>query len=317
LRNQYKNYAQGFLDYQGPNSSGSPVAYALKAEDAHNATKGFLNMEPEEASRVKRILSGGGTADTQFVDGDIVTPGGKKEPAWRYRRDTSRLLDNFLDNDKKLNGLPKPKPVGEFVPPEPKPVAQRRVPEPKPVGEFVPPEKKPPSLQDVPEQEVMTPERLQKLKQDNLQNSSIVSHFGRYMALGGLVGGMFAFTGKDPIEKIKRGAEGVLVGSVSPYVIARLLEREDVVASLSKVTQKDLTRLMKLPPTQRSKVEDAIGQLAKEAEAKGKLKQPSPWLRVIGGKVAVNATKPSGINEDDQKALQQLQDEEDKESVPQ
>ncbi len=315
LRNQYRNYAKGFLDYQGPNESGSKLAYALKANDAHNATKHFIGMEPEELSRVRQALAGGNTADTHFVEGEIMTPGGKSIPADIYRKNTTKLLDNFLANERTLDSIPKAKPVGEFVPPEPKKVAQRRVPEVEPVGEFVPPEKKPVKLDDVPQKDVMTPEKLRKLKEANLQNASIVSHFGRYMALGGLLGGMLAFTAKDPVAQLRRGAEGVLVGSVSPYIIAKLLEREDVISALTKVTQNDLKRLMKLPPDQRLGVEDAIKQLAEEAMRKGRLKKPSPWLRVIGAKAAVEATRPTKdstngsdqTDQDIQKELDQMQ----------
>lgn len=320
LRNQYRNYAKGFLDYQGPNQSGSPVALALKAADAHNATEDFPKMEPEEISRVKQILSGKPTDEaTQFADGNIITPSGKKEPAWRYRSNTSKLLDNFLDANAKAESLGKKlnsaKPVGEFVPPEPKAVKTKEPKELKPIGEFVPPEKPPvKGLKKVPQPEVLTPDEVRRIKEKHLLNDSIVSHFGKYMAISGLVGGLFAFTGNDPKERIERGVGGVLAGAVTPYVAAKLIERPDVVAALSKVTRKDLDRLMKLPADQRAGVEDAIKKLATEAEEKGKLKTPSPWLRILGGTSAVQKTKPTptetelGESEEDiQKDLEQMQ----------
>lgn len=298
LRDQYRNYARGFLDYQGPNGEASPVARAVRKNDAFNATKDFPKMEPEELSHTKQILAGKPTdAGTQFVEGDIETQGGKKIPAWKYRRDTTKLLDNFIAASNKADDAEKGigKPVGEFVPPEFKPAKPSMVPEPKDVGEFKPPDAKPPKLEEEPEKIVRTPEDVRKLKEDNLLNrASLLNHFGTYMAISGLVGSVFALTGGDPAERVKRGAEGVLVGAVSPYLMARIVERPDVIKALTAVTRKDLDRLMKLPADQRAGVEEGIKQLADAAIKKGKLKASQiPWLRIVGGTIAKNATQPA------------------------
>jgi hypothetical protein len=329
LRNQYRNYARGFLDYQGGEGEASPVAKAVRKEDAANATKQFLDREPEEMSRIKQLIAGTPDQSTQFVEGNIVTAGGKEEPAWRYRKNTTKLLDNFLKANQDAENATKAasaKPVGEFVPPEykaheykaPKP---GRVPEPKPVGDFKPPEykepvAKPPKLDDVPEKTVVKPDDVRKLKEENLLNrASLLNHFGTYMAVSGLVGSVFALTGGDPAERVKRGAEGVLVGAVSPYLMARIVERPDVIKALTTVTKKDLDRLMKLPADQRSGVEAGIKALADKAIEKGKLKANQiPWLRIVGGKAAVAATKPqadtapAGESEEEiQKDLDEMQ----------
>jgi hypothetical protein len=251
-------------------------------------------------SVIKQHLGGRPTdKSTDFVEGNIITPGGKSEPAWRYRKNSTKLLDNFLDIDRQIKELPKPKPVGDFVPPEPKKVAQRRIPDVKDVGEFEPPEEKPAKLGEVPEKTVMTPEKLKQLKGDALAKAStIVNRFGIYMAAGGIIGGVTELvrTG-DPIKAATGAAEGIAVGlgggAAAPYLMARLLEKPGVVEALTTVTKKDLDRLMKLPPDERAGVESAMKQLAEQAEAKGKLKKPSPWLRILGGKAAVAATKPS------------------------
>lgn len=319
LRNQYRNYAKGFLDYHGSEGEASPVAKAVRKNDAANATDQFLKKEPEELSVIKKHLAGGGTADTQFVEGNIITPGGKPEPAWRYRRNTSKLLDNFIDADNKAEALAKQagKPVGEFVPPEFKPAKPNMVPESKEVGEFKPPEAEPPKLDDVPGKNVKTPDDVRKLKEENLLNrASLLNHFGTYMALSGIVGATLAFTGGgSPEDRLRRAAEGVLVGAVSPYVMARIVERPDVIKALTTVTKKDLDRLMKLPADQRSGVEQGIKEIAEKAIEKGKLKAKDiPWLRIIAGSAAVKATKPAsetttpGESEQDiQKDLDQMQ----------
>lgn len=329
LRNQYKNYAQGFLDYQGPKGEASAVAQAVRKNDAFNATKAFPKMEPEEISNVKQILAGKPTADHQFVEGDIITLGGKKEPAFRYRKDSTRLLDNYIAASKKADDLEakvsKTKPAGDFVPPEYKPPKTPAPKEQKPIGEFKPPEQKPVPQKKVPQPEVMTPEKLRELKVDALNKSAtIVNRFGVYMVAGGLIGGITQLvrTG-DPVKAASGAGEGMLVGigggAVAPYLLARLVDREDVIRSLSTVTEKDLLRLAKMPAPERAEVSEALRQLAETAQAKGKLAKPSPWLRILGGTAAsktANAlsSKPSesspGESEEDiQRDLNEMQNQ--------
>lgn len=319
LRNQYRNYAQGFKDYQGPNQSGSPVAYALQAADPYNATKPFLGQEPEEISRIKQILVGKPTdASTQFIEGNILTPSGKPEPAWRYRRDTVKLLDNFLEANRNAEGIEKQvksaKPIGEFVPPEPKVAKTVPVPEPKPVPPFKPPEKKPPILADVPRKQVMTPEKLEDMKRKALRNArASMGRFGIYMATGGLIGGVIGMLrGRSPAEVGWDIAGGLAVGlgggQIAPYVIARLSERPAVVKSLTKITRRDLLRLAELPSDERAGVEEAVKMLADEEIRKGRLRADQiPWLRIIGGTTAKTLAAPAQTTVSDKDAEKELE----------
>jgi hypothetical protein len=307
LRSQYKNYAEGFLDYHGTKGEASAVAKAVRKGDAFNATKDFPKMQPEEISNVKQILAGSpADASTQFVEGDIVTPGGKEEPAASYRRDSTKLVDNYVAANREAEKLEakatRAKPVGEFVPPEYKPPKPLVPKDQKPIGEFKPPEYKEPKLPKEPQPTVMTPEKLKEAKQDALNKmSTIVGRFGIYMAAGGLVGGVYQLikTG-DPFKAASGAGEGVAVGfaggAVAPYLMARLIDRDDVIQALSKVTHQDLVRLAKMPFKERAEISESLKQLAEEAEAKGKLSKPSPWLRILGGTVARKAVETGKAN---------------------
>ena len=339
LRQQYRNYARSFLDYQGAKGEASALARAARKEDAFNATKEFPKMEPEEIARVKRLLSGDPFDEsTQFVEGYIETPDAKRsttigprtenglEPAWRYRKQASQLMDDYIRVSNRADDLgskvDKAKPVGDFVPPEYKPPKVSPPKEQKPIGEFVPPEKPPvKGLKKEPQAQVMTPEKLKSLKEDALINSArVVNRFGIYMAAGGLIGGISELvkTG-DPLKAAQGAGAGLAVGlgggAVAPYLLARLVDKPDVIAALSKVTEKDLVRLAKLPPTQRAGVSDALRQLVESAQAKGKLPKPSPWLRILAGmagsKAVIGIQSPetsSGDSEQDiEKDLQQMQ----------
>ncbi|MBU6429680.1 MAG: hypothetical protein KGR26_11750, partial [Cyanobacteria bacterium REEB65] len=131
---------------------------------------------------------------------------------------------------------------------------------------------------------------LRKIKAENLaKRAEIINHFGTYIATSGIIGGVFALTTlghASPEEAVRRGLEGVAVGAISPYIIAKILEKPGVVDSLSRVRESDLKRLMKLPPDQRVEVEETLKKMAQEAEAKGLLPRPSPWLRILAGTAA-------------------------------
>lgn len=341
LRQQYQNYARSFLDYQGPRGEASLLAKAVRKEDPYTATKDFLGKEPEEIARVKRLLSGDSMDEsTQFVEGYIETPDAKKpsgigprtetglEPAWRYRKQASQLLDNFIKSSKEADRLASKlknaEPIGEFVPPEykpPKPITPK---EQKPIGEFVEPEKPPvKGLKKEPQPKVISPEKLHQMKVDALfKQSNIVNHFGIYMVAGGLIGGVAELVRTGNPEKSFGGAvEGAAVGigggAVSPYLLARMADRDDVIKALTTVTDKDLMRLARLPYAERQGVEQTLRELAEEAQAKGKLTKPSPWLRILGGTaarktgIAMQPTPtqeaPGESEQDIEKDLQQMQ----------
>lgn len=290
LRSQYKNYAEGFLDYQGPNKSGSPVALALKGEDDFHRTEPLVskNLKPQEVSRIKQIIAGRPTdAATQFTEGKIGA-GGPDAPEWRSR--ATQLLDNLRRAQHDLDALPKPKAV---EPLEGKTVETSA---PKTVEPDLP---KPPKPKLIPEPKTLSPTELRAAKADALhKRANILNHFGTYVATSGLVGGVLALTlpGRtDPVKAIEHAGEGIIIGAVSPYILAKVLEKPGVVEALARPTKKDLEMLMKLPKEQRPQVEESLKWMAEEAERKGKLRGPSPWLRILSGTVAKQAgTSSSG-----------------------
>lgn len=292
LRNQYKSYAEGWLDYQGPNKSGSRVALALKGEDVHNQTKPLADksLTGPELSRIKQILAGkGDDAATQFIDGEIQLQGGKREPAGRYRRDTTKLLDNLRETQRQLEGLPKPKAVTPLE--EGAAVATG-----SPAAPKTPKTVKSPRLLTVPKEKTISPSRLSELRAENLhRRASILNHFGTYVATSGLVGGItaLALPGRtDPATAAAHAAEGLMVGAVSPYILAKILEKPGVVAALSKPTRKDLQALMKLPPSARPEVEETLRRLSQEAQRKGLIKT-MPWIRILSGEAGRSLSNPA------------------------
>lgn len=206
LGTQYKNYAETFFDNSGPSGSGSPVAQAAKAADAHNATEPFLKLEPHEMSRAKKLLRGvdpqsrggsGGTA-ADWVHGEAPGDAGARGKNWRqYRWDTAKLVEQLdrlnreertLPNTKEITP-PEPTPTPEFkllpkapagvrILPEPEfeepTLAARKLkaipeaPEPIPEPEFKPASERPAGYKEVPQPKTLSEERLKINKRTRL-----------------------------------------------------------------------------------------------------------------------------------------------------
>lgn len=283
LRNQYKKYAEGFLDYQGPNKSGSPVAISLKGADPYHQTQPLWNpkLQPEEISRIRQILAGSNVdASSKFVEGEIPTPSGKMEPAWRYRKDSVKLLDNLREQQAKLDALPKPKNIEPFDESKIK-AKPAKATEPK-----QPKEIKKPTLLKEPKIQTLTPDQLAERKRQIWEKQvNNLGSFGTWVVMGGLVGGITAlFTKSDPERAIEEIVGGGTMGLLAPHFISRALETPAVTESLTKVTRGDLEKLAKLPPAQRGNIEKSIKELADAAVKKGMLKRGQiPWYRVLGG----------------------------------
>lgn len=321
IRAKYRRFAEGFKNYSGPVSSGSPVAQSLEAAEAHHATKPLLAKQHEVQERIKDILVGTpgkdlddflgkGVADDYKLDAQgRPTADGDLHPGWRYRKKTHSLIEHLRNLNEGISRLTsdtkmqkdvdaanrtleaarsaerdaqfafqeaKRTPEGSYFK-EPKPMKEPKEFEPKPL----------------PEHEKISPERMAKIKKDWLEDrANIVNNFGTYVLFSGLVGSLFALTGlgsKRPGEAIKKAEEGIAVGAFGPYVMARILEKPGVIDALSKVSPKDFARLMKLPEADRPGIEDMIVKLSKKAVKEGKLKQPSPWIRIIAGEAGRRA----------------------------
>lgn len=293
VRAQYRRFAQGFLDYSGPAGSGSPVAMALQAKDAFNATRPFVGNAAEEDQRIADILAGSSRESENAFTGQKIASGytrnaeGKLEaqgttaPAWRYRKQTLGMVHDLQNMESGLKEMPTSEKLAADTKTASEKLAMHRAEirqEPQPSLKL----------------EKMSPEKLQKVKAE-IYGKTIhnLGKFGTWVAIGGIVGGLNAFITKASPERAgEEIAGGVVMGMVAPYAISKMLGSPGVVESLSRPTRKDLTMLAALPPTQREGVEEGIRVLAAEAIRQGKLKASQiPWLRIIGGEAAKNTAQ--------------------------
>ena len=295
VRSQYREFAGQFLD------ADSPVAKAVDAPDYYHGTQSsFLTADarqPAVRTRVKTMLIGDAKdPSTQFLGKDIhenyardpetgkMIGSGEATPSWRYRRQTHQLIEDMRNLHAKLNALPKPK------------VMEARA---SVSGRAANKAQEAARTAGVPEgivrdeTKTLTPEELRQKKADTMLD---IAHnfgkFGKWVAIGGLVGGASGFlhaitTGKGMGGAVEEAGGGVVMGMVTPVILSKMLMQPGVVNSLTRLSRGDLEKLAKLPPAQRGPTEDLIKMLADEAVREGKLKEGQiPWLRVLAGTAA-------------------------------
>lgn len=326
VSSQYRNYAETFYDNAGPSGSGSAVAQAVKAEDAFNGTKPFLDLEPEEISRAKKMLRGV-HQNSDWVEGYAPGDAGSKGRSWRqYRWDTAKLVeqlvrlndeDKSLPNTKELPPPPEPLPPPEFkllpatrvtqIAPEPvfepptlrsktlKAIPEPPVPQPEP--EYIPPAEKPASYREPPNPSKLTPEQLKLYKRERLnaaikkmEHPSALSRSGLYTGVGGLAGAVAHYLFGEGIgASIAIGGGVSILADMSRKGIADILSKPSVQESLTRITQEDLDELSKLPANQQAQVENTLAVLGQEAKRIGAIKTTSPWVKYASRGAAVTA----------------------------
>jgi hypothetical protein len=295
VRSQYREFAGQFLD------ADSPVAKAVDAPDYYHGTQSsFLTADarqPAVRTRVKTMLIGDAKdPSTQFLGKDIhenyardpetgkMIGSGEATPSWRYRRQTHQLIEDMRNLHAKLDALPKPK------------VMEARA---SVSGRAANKAQEAARTAGVPEgivrdeTKTLTPEELRQKKVDTmLAIAHNFGKFGKWVAIGGLVGGASGFlhaitTGKGMEGAVEEAGGGVVMGMVTPTILSKMLMQPGVVNSLTRLSRGDLEKLAKLPPAQRGPTEDLIKMLADEAVREGKLKEGQiPWLRVLAGTAA-------------------------------
>jgi len=274
-KNYWQTYKNTFFENTGPSGSGSPVAAGIKAADSYNATQPFLDSNPAEANRARQMLTGKPNG---------LTP--------HYDPNAGKLVDQLRDTIRQRKALPTEVATAKAqakVPAEP---AQVTVPEPKYKPEPAAPE---PVKADITD---LTPEKIQELSKLNMLTKLVKMREVSPYRIAGVVG-----SGLGLIEGLARSITGagahplatalstgaITLGiALGPRIIANMMDSPKLIAELSKPTAEGLRKVMALPADQRTGVEEMIRQLATEAEKRGKLKRPSPWLGLLGAGVAAN-----------------------------
>src|SRR5882762_133585 len=274
-KNYWQTYKNTFFENTGPSGSGSPVAAGIKAADSYNATQPFLDANPAESNRARQMLTGKPNGLTPHFDPNA-----------------GKLVDQLRDTIRQRKALPTEVATAKAqakVPTEP---AQVTVPEPKYKPEPAVPE---PVKADVTD---LTPEKIQELSKLNMLTKLVKMREVSPYRIAGVVG-----SGLGLVEGLARSITGagahplatalstgaITLGiALGPRIIANMMDSPKLIAELSKPTAEGLRKVMALPAEQRTGVEEMIRQLATEAEKRGKLKRPSPWLGLLGAGVAAN-----------------------------
>lgn len=308
LRNQYKQYAQDFLP-QGPTSS--PLAKGLRFTpsahegsavtptfDAHEATRPYLSLAPEQVSNLKKAIAGSESKpETQFIQGEFPSSRGKTKPAFQYRLDTAKLLDRYRMNHAALEELPSAEKLEQSAQTAAKKAESAQAAAVKATRTT--------RQAEAEAKQTLTPAQLQQAKAIALHKTAHnLGKFGLWVSIGGIVAGTSTFLRTGDLKKaMLEAGGGMAAGLITPYLASRMFDQPGVSAALTRVSRRDLEQLMKLPPDQRGDVEQAIRQMADEAVRQGKLKASQiPWYRILGGEAGRKITEPSPSALADQRA---------------
>lgn len=301
LRRQYKEYAGGYRNYSGPGGSGSPVAMGLQAQDPYNATRPYEGLEPEEAKRVEKIVTGDSAKpETQFTGKTIVGPDGKEVPAWRFRKQTHAAINDLRNIQKGLDSLPKPEKLAKEVETSagkladarakaretagakpdqkeyPQPVATPPVPTPKPYPE---PEPTPPVTppKEYGEPSATKPVEVPKLNTQKIRDDLITEKLKQWTRVNkydivrlvaapiGVVVG--AATGHLSWEI---GSGVVTAASMTPFALQKLLDHPGVREWFTKPPAGEIEALRNVPHADRVRIADTFRQVVKQADKDGK-----------------------------------------------
>jgi hypothetical protein len=299
LKSANKNWAiykDVFHENTGPSGSGSPVAKALKAEDATNATEPFLSKDSEIASRARQMLVG------QPNRG----PGSYFDPGAGY------LVDKLRDIRSRVDALPKkpaevppyqePAPVNPKLKPvpdesaipvravpkqaQPAPVVPR---EPTQPAEVAPPKLKPDA----------EPLNIRQIKLEAYQRAADnLKYLNKWQIRGllGIAGGLIGHAlGQGSEASLLEGA----AAAFGPMALGRLIDTDTFKNWVGAPRPRDFELLGKLKGSDKIKVQDDItGQIVSLAQA-GQRVKVSPQIQGFVGpeniiKIAKAITKTKG-----------------------
>jgi hypothetical protein len=306
LMKDWSNYKDVFKEPTGPSGSGSQVAQSLNAQDISNATAPFTSDDPAVASRAKQLLVG------SKVDGTYYNPKG------------GRLVDALRNVQRQQDALPKPKEPGLPATPQvakPSVAPLPAAPQPtlgtpidpatglptttsarvvQPGEEGVPALTKiPPVETTTPELQTITPESLEKNKQnqvyltiDKLRKLSGYRVASLIAGTASLAASVASIVGDHALIRGGVGLAGAggIIYALGPPLISKLLESDRVINALKKPTTADYRAIMKLPPEVRPGVEQALIDLNDKAREQGKIKGPNLWK--IAVKAGITAARP-------------------------
>lgn len=305
LMNDWRNYKSTFKEPTGPSGSGSQVAQSVDAQDISNATSPFTSEDSGVASRARQMLVGSG------AEGSYYNPkGGKLVDALRDVQRRQKELPSRPIDVKPFEAPTPVQPKLAALPDRPQPplgtptdpaygyptTTQSRIVQPGEDGlpKQLEPGPAPPPV--IPKEETLTAEQQQQANRthvlDKVKAFRAVSAYRLgAIALGtvSLASGLAGLVSDVHINK-GYGLGGSMIIAVAPKLIARMLESDKVLNTLSRPTLGQYREIMKLPEHLRAGVQEAMIDLTDKARAQGKITGPNKWK--IAFKVGIGATRP-------------------------